>query len=60
MWLNWFPWRYIVRRVARAHGFLDPVSILSHLHRFAQPAEVAEPIELLRTNGWRIRIAATR
>ena len=48
MWLKWLPWRYIVRRVARAHDFLDPVSILSHLHRFAQPSEVAEPIELLR------------
>jgi hypothetical protein len=44
----WFPWKYIVRRVARAHGFLDPVAVLSRLHQFAQPSEVAEPIELLR------------
>ena len=48
MWLNWLPWRYIVRRVARARGFVDPISVLSHLHRFAQPAEVAAPMELLR------------
>lgn len=48
MWFKWFPWRWVVRRVARAHGFLDPVALLSHLHRFAQPSEVAEPIELLR------------
>lgn len=45
---RWFPWRFIVRRVARAHGFLDPVALMAHLHRFGQPSEVAEPIELLR------------
>ncbi len=48
MWVRWFPWKYLVRRVARAHGFLDPVAVLSRLHRFGQPSEVAEPIELLR------------
>ncbi len=48
MWLKWLPWRFIIKRVARAHGFLDPVSIRSRLHRFAQPSEVMEPIELLR------------
>jgi len=48
MWLKWFPWRFIVRRVARAHGFLDPIALLAHLRRFAQPSEVHEPIELLR------------
>lgn len=47
-WMKWLPWRYLVRRVARAHGFLDPVLLLSHLHRFAQPAEVGVPLELLR------------
>lgn len=47
-WLKWLPWRYLVRRIARAHGFLDPISVLARLHSFAQPAEVAEPIELLR------------
>ena len=48
MRITWFPWRFIVRRVARAHGFLDPITVLSRLHRFAQPAEVAAPTELLR------------
>jgi len=48
MWLKWFPWRFIVRRVAKAHGFLDPISLLARLRRFAQPSEVHEPIELLR------------
>ena len=47
-WLKWLPWKFIVRRVARAHGFLDPIALLAHLHRFAQPSEVALPIELLR------------
>lgn len=48
MWLKWFPWRYIVRHAAQAHGFIDPITILSRVRRFAQPSEVSEPIELLR------------
>lgn len=48
MWLKWLPWRYVISRVARSHGFLDPMRLLSRLHRFAQPSEVAEPVELLR------------
>ena len=48
MWMKWLPWRFLVRRVARAHGFLDPIALLARLHRFAQPSEVGEPIELLR------------
>ena len=27
-WLKWLPWRFIFRRIARAHGFLDPVALL--------------------------------
>jgi hypothetical protein len=48
IWMKWFPWRFILRRVARSHGFLDPVALLARLHRFAQPSEVGEPVELLR------------
>ena len=48
MWLKWLPWRYLVRHAARSHGFLDPIALLAALHRFAQPSEVGEPIELLR------------
>ncbi len=48
MWLKWLPWRFIVRRAARTHGFIDPIAIISHLRRFAQPSEVTEPIELIR------------
>jgi len=45
---RWLPWRFVLRRVARAHGFLDPIALLSHLRRLMQPSEVAEPVELLR------------
>jgi hypothetical protein len=48
MWLKWLPWKFALRRIARASGFLDPITIMTQLHRFAQPSEVAEPIELLR------------
>jgi hypothetical protein len=47
-WLKWLPWRFVVSRLARSHGFLDPVALLARFHRFAQPAEVSEPVELLR------------
>ncbi|UCD12611.1 MAG: hypothetical protein JSU88_05910, partial [Nitrospinaceae bacterium] len=47
-WMKWLPWRFLIRRVARARGFLDPVAVLGLLHRFAQPSEVREPVELLR------------
>src|SRR5688572_19128104 len=48
MFLKWLPWKYLVRRAARRHGFIDPIAVLGWLRRFAQPAEVNEPIELLR------------
>ena len=48
MWLKWLPWKYVVSRLARSHGFTDPIALLSHVRRFSEPSEVAEPIELLR------------
>jgi len=48
MWLKWLPWKFTVRWLARRHGFLDPIAALGYLRNFAQPSEVAEPIELLR------------
>ena len=48
MLFKWLPWKYLVRRAARHHGFLDPLLIMSRLAGFAQPSEVGEPIELLR------------
>jgi hypothetical protein len=47
-WMKWLPWRFLIRRVARAQGFLDPIALLARLHSFTQPSEVGEPIELLR------------
>lgn len=38
----------MVKRIARARGFIDPIAVLGQLHRFQQPSEVAEPLELLR------------
>ncbi len=48
MWRKWFPWRNIVKAIALKQGFLDPIALLSKIQRFAQPSEVAAPIELLR------------
>ncbi|MGE5295799.1 MAG: hypothetical protein ACM3VT_13310 [Solirubrobacterales bacterium] len=48
MWLRWFPWKFAVRRLARTHGFTDPILLLSRIQRLAQPSEVLVPIELLR------------
>lgn len=48
MWLKWLPWKLAISKIAKAHGFLDPMPLLAHLRSFAQPSEVAEPIELLR------------
>jgi len=51
MWLKWLPWRMMVRRLAVKHGFQDPLSIVDQLQRFAQPAEVAMPLELVRLSS---------
>ena len=48
IWLRWLPWRFAVSKLARRHGFLDPIALLARLRGFTQPSEVAEPIELLR------------
>jgi len=48
VWWKWFPWKSLVRDAARRQGFLDPVKLLSQLQNFAQPSEVAAPMELLR------------
>jgi len=46
--LRWLPWRFFISQAARRTGFIDPITILTRLERFAQPAEVASPLELLR------------
>ena len=45
---RWIPWRFLVKRAARAHGIVDPLAVWARLRRFTQPSEVQEPIELLR------------
>ena len=42
------PWKSIIRWMAKRHGFLDPIAVLSRLGNFGQPAEVTAPIELVR------------
>lgn len=46
--LRSWPVRFLITRAARAYGFLDPIAFAAKLRGFAQPSEVAEPIELLR------------
>lgn len=48
MAVRWLPWRWIIRRAARAYGFMDPLMLAARMRRFSQPSEIAEPIELLR------------
>jgi hypothetical protein len=48
MWTKWFPWRSIIKILARRHGFIDPINLLAAINRIAQPSEVAAPVELLR------------
>lgn len=45
---RWLPWKFILRHVTQTSGFLDPVALMAQLSRFAQPSEVAAPVELLR------------
>lgn len=51
MRLKWFPWWLVIRYAAQAEGFLDPILLLARLRRFAQPAEVLAPTELLRAGA---------
>lgn len=37
-----------VRRMAKTQGFLDPFNLIEQLQRFAQPSEVAIPVEIVR------------
>ena len=29
-WMKWLPWRFLIRRIAQAHGFLDPIAVLAN------------------------------
>ncbi len=49
VWWRWFPLRYTVGAIARRKGFIDPIKVISQLENFAQPSEVAAPMELVRS-----------
>ena len=46
--LRLLPWKFFVKHAARRYGVLDPATLLARIRSFAQPSEVAEPMELLR------------
>ena len=48
MLLRWLPYKYIIRRLARSRGLLDPLKVFSQINKLAQPSEVAVSVELLR------------
>ncbi|TYB33390.1 MAG: hypothetical protein FXF49_06545 [Flexistipes sinusarabici] len=48
MLIRWLPWKFIIKRAAKSHGFLDPLTLMAKLRRFGHPSEVQEPIELIR------------
>ncbi|MBD3422199.1 MAG: hypothetical protein GF398_18965 [Chitinivibrionales bacterium] len=50
MWKEWIPWKYLLRRLSRAHGYIDPINILQQFNRFSKPSEVLAPGELLRAS----------
>jgi hypothetical protein len=45
---RWLPYKYIIRRLARSQGLLDPLTLFSQIGKLAQPSEVDVPVELLR------------
>ena len=47
----WSLWKFILRRLARAQGFLDPMVVFSNLQHFSKPSEVWVPVELLRSGA---------
>lgn len=46
---RWFPWKQLVKLMARSRGFIDPITLLARLEGFGQPLEIREPLELLRS-----------
>ena len=47
----WTLWKFILRRLAKAKGFLDPMVVFSNLQHFSKPSEVWVPVELLRSGA---------
>ncbi len=51
MWTKWLPWRYMLSRLARSKGFLDPLEVLTQFNRFSKPSDLVAPMELLRAGA---------
>ena len=51
VWQKGKIFNFILTRLAKSQGFLDPVLLFSRLQRFAKPAEVWVPTELLRSGS---------
>ncbi len=51
MFTRWIPWRFLLRRMALSSGFVDPFALLSRFNRFAKPADLVAPTELLRAGA---------
>ncbi|MBD3321673.1 MAG: hypothetical protein GF350_11315, partial [Chitinivibrionales bacterium] len=51
MLAKFFPWKFFLKRVSKAHGFIDPFALLTRFNRFSQPAEMVAPTELLRAGA---------
>ncbi len=51
MWLKWLPWKFVLKNIARAQGFVDPINLLAKFNQFSQPSEVLAPVELLRAGA---------
>ena len=45
---RYIPWKFLIKRAARAYGIIDPLTFLARIRQFSQPSEVQEPIELVR------------
>ncbi|HSP41408.1 MAG TPA: hypothetical protein VLO11_00930, partial [Luteolibacter sp.] len=45
---RFLPWKFFVKHAARRFGVIAPATFVARIRRFAQPSEVAEPLELLR------------
>ena len=48
MFKQLIPWKFLIKRAARAYGIIDPLTFLARIRQFSQPSEVQEPIELVR------------
>ncbi|MBD3346668.1 MAG: hypothetical protein GF401_16555 [Chitinivibrionales bacterium] len=51
MLTKFFPWKFFLKRLSKAHGFIDPLALLASFNRFSQPAEMVAPTELMRAGA---------